>query len=297
MAIVQDFEYFKPKSMKEAFRLLSQHKKSALLAGGTDLVGELKEGMISPEAIIDIKGISKLAGITFKETTRTLEIGSLVTFSQLIRSESIKIYFPLIMEMAKTVATTSIRNRATMAGNICSAVPCMDSGPVLSVYDAVIKTSGPGCSHRIPVSVFLKGNRKTAIRGSEIVTAISISLPPEKHAGCFVKLGRYRGEDLAQASVAVLALTNDRYRVVFGSVAPVPVRAKKIEDLLKGNKLNDHLLHKAQELIPDEISPITDIRASKEYRLHMCKIMFERAIKAARGRLNNSGPKYGTPLI
>ena len=283
MAIVQEFKYFKPKTIKEAVSLLLGHKNSFVLAGGTDLVGELKSGMVSPGAIIDIKGIAKLTGIDFKGNI--LKIGALVTFSDLIKSGVIRERFPLILEMAKTVGSVAIRNRATMVGNICSAVPCMDSAPVLSVYDAEIHVAGAGCNFRFPVSQWFKGPRKTAVKGQGIVTSITIPLPSREHAGCFLKLGRYKGEDLAQANVAVMALSNNRYRVAFGSVAPVPIRAGKIEKVLDGSILNDDLLRTAKELIPGEISPITDIRASKEYRMHMCKVMFERAIRTAAARL------------
>jgi carbon-monoxide dehydrogenase medium subunit len=112
-----------------------------------------------------------------------------------------------------------------------------------------------------------------------------------------MKLGRYKGEDLAQASVAVLALPKRQYRVAFGSVAPVPIRAKKIETVLKGNPLDDRLLRTAKELIPREISPITDVRASREYRMHMCGVMFERALLAAAARLDGAGPLYGTARV
>jgi carbon-monoxide dehydrogenase medium subunit len=220
-----------------------------------------------------------------------------VTFSDLIKSGIIREHFPLITEMSGAVASVAIRNRATIVGNICSAVPCMDSGPVLSVYDAEILVSGAGCNFRFPVSQFFKGPRKTVLRGQGIATSITISLPAPKHAGCFMKLGRYKGEDLAQASVAVLALPKRRYRVAFGSVAPVPIRAKKIEKLLNGNPLDDHLINTAKELIPQEISPITDVRASQEYRMHMCGVMFERAIKAAAARLEGTGPAYGTARV
>jgi carbon-monoxide dehydrogenase medium subunit len=135
------------------------------------------------------------------------------------------------------------------------------------------------------------------MRGQGIAAAITIPLPAPKHAGCFVKLGRYKGEDLAQASVAVLALPKRKYRVAFGSVAPVPIRAKKIEKVLDGNPLDDQLLGSAKELIPEEISPITDIRASQEYRMHMCGVMFERAIKAAVARLDGTGPEYGAARV
>ena len=295
MAIVQEFKYFKPKSIKEAVSLLSQYKNAAVLAGGTDLVCNLKDGIVSPKAVVDIKGIASLNEITFKG--KRLKIGALATFSDLIKSEIIKDHFPLMVEMARSVASAAIRNRATVVGNICSAVPCMDSAPVLSVYDAEMNLAGPDGERRVPISQWFKGNRKTSIKKSEIVTFITITLPAETHAGCFVKLGRYAGEDLAQANLAVLAFSDHQYRVAFGSVAAIPIRAKRVEKALNGYPLEENLIKTAQELIPREISPITDIRASGEYRVHMCKIMFERAIKAAAERLEGTGPGYGTALI
>jgi carbon-monoxide dehydrogenase medium subunit len=258
-------------------------------------VCNLKDQIVSPKAVIDIKGITSLKGITFKG--KRLKIGALVTFSDLIKSEIIRVHFPLMVEMARTVASVAIRNRATVVGNICSAVPCMDSAPVLSVYDAEINLTGPEGERKVPISQWFKGNRKTSIKKSEVVTSITITQPAKTHAGCFVKLGRYAGEDLAQANLAVLVFSNHQYRVAFGSVAPVPIRAKRIEKVLNGNPLEKNLITSAQELILQEISPITDIRASKEYRMHMCKVMFERAIKAAAERLEGVGPGYGTALI
>ena len=149
----------------------------------------------------------------------------------------------------------------------------------------------------LPAHQWFKGNRLTDLKPGEILTTISIPLPAETHAGCYVKLGRYNGEDLAQASVLALCLPGNRYRVAFGSVAPVPIRAKRIEALLNGNPLNDELIDAAKELVPEEIKPITDIRASKEYRMHMSQVMLGRALTAAADRLNGHGPEYGTWLI
>lgn len=297
MAILQEFKYLKPAKLDEAVRYLTELDKPAILAGGTDLVAELKGGVASPETVIDIKGLPGLDGLIFDESTQTLDIGALVTFSQLIESELINERFPLIAEMAQKVASKAVRNRATIAGNICSAVPCMDSGPVLSVYDAGLTIAGPAGNRTLPVSQWFKGPRQTSIQPGELVTSITVPLPPEKHAGCFVKLGRYKGEDLAQASVAVLVMQGNRCRVAFGSVAPTPVRAARIEALMNGKTTDDDLINKAVNLIPKEIKPISDIRASKEYRMHMCKIMFKRGIKAATARLNGTGPAYGTALI
>ncbi len=295
MSIVQEFKYFKPRSMKEALELLTRQKGAVVLAGGTDLVCNLKDRLISPKAVIDIKGIAGLTGIILKG--KRLTIGALVTFSDLVKSEVIREHFPLISEMARTVGSVAIRNRATVVGNICSAVPCMDSAPVLCVYDAEVHVSGSGVKRTIPVSKWFRGSRKTAIKKAEIVTGISLLVPAEKHGGCFVKQGRYAGEDLAQSNVALLALPGNQYRVSFGSVAPVPIRARKIEKALNGKPLDHRQLTIARDLVPEEISPITDIRSTMEYRMHMCKVMFERGINAAVQRLNGTGPAYGTSLI
>ena len=287
MPILYDFEYFKPMLVSEAINLLLAHSNAAILAGGTDLILNLKQGIATPEVVIDIKGIDELKEIDLDGSH--LRIGALVTFNDLIESDIVKDKFPLIAEVSKTVGSMGIRNRATMVGNICSAVPCMDSGPLLCVYDADILVSGSAGERKIPVSEWFLGNRETSIQEGEIVTGITIPFPDKKHAGCYVRLGRYAGEDLAQVSVDLLALSDDTYRIAFGAVAPIPVRAKKIENLLNGKKLDDVLIEKAKEIIPEEIAPITDIRASKEYRMHTAKVMFERGIKTAVDRLNGGG--------
>jgi CO/xanthine dehydrogenase FAD-binding subunit len=295
MPILHDFEYFKPASIDETLNLLSRYNNAAILAGGTDLVLNLKQGIATPEAVVDIKGIDELGEIEFKDGQ--LLIGALVTFNDLIESDVVNDKFPLIMEVSRTVGSMGIRNRATMVGNICSAVPCMDSGPLLCAYDADILVKGQAGDRKIPVSGWFLGNRETSIKEGEFVTGISIPFPEKKHAGCYVRLGRYAGEDLAQVSIAILAFSDARFRLAFGAVAPLPIRAKKIENLLNGKKLDDVLIEKAKEIIPEEIAPITDIRASKEYRMHTAKVMFERGIKAAVDRLNGGGPAYGTNLL
>jgi CO/xanthine dehydrogenase FAD-binding subunit len=295
MPLLIDFEYFKPQSISEAVKLLSRHKKAAILAGGTDIINEIKVGMTEPKALIDIKGLKSLKKIQFKDGK--LLIGSLATFSDIIASRQIKKRFPVLIEIAEKVGSVGVRNRATMVGNICSAVPCMDSGPILTAFDAVIIVKTLKGNRRIKIADWFKGVRKTSLKKAELVTGIEIPMPKKKHAGCYVKLGRYAGEDLAQASVLVLALTGKSYRVAFGSVGPVPIRAHDIEKLFDGKVPDENLINQAREMIPSIISPITDIRATKEYRLMMCQVMFERAINAAYSRLIGKGPDYGADLI
>jgi carbon-monoxide dehydrogenase medium subunit len=150
---------------------------------------------------------------------------------------------------------------------------------------------------KIPIEQWFVSSRKTALAKHEIVKGISIQLPDKKHAGCFTKLKRYNGEDLAQVNLAILAFEDYSFRISFGSVAPTPVRAMRIERLINRMKLVPELMEKAQQLVEDDIAPITDIRATKEYRMHMAKIMLERGLNAALNRLNSGGPAYGKSVI
>lgn len=295
MPIINEFAYFKPATIRQTLKLLARYKQSAILAGGTDLLNLLKDGSLQPEAVIDIKGLAALRKITFAKGR--LQIGALVTFSELIEAEIVNRHFPLIVENARTVGSTGIRNRATMAGNICSAVPCLDSGPLLLAYDATVTVVGMAGKREIPIAQWFLGPRKTDLKPDEIVSGMTVPLPEEKHAGCFIKLGRYAGEDLAQASVLTMALAGNRFRIAFGSVAPVPCRANGIEALLNGRELDARLLAEAKDLVVDQISPISDLRATAEYRLHMCRVMLERSLLASVGRLAGKGPRCGEKLL
>ena len=293
--IIHKFDYLKPKSLSEALTVLAQSKNAAILAGGTDLVDMIKENVVQPEVVVDIKGLDALNQIKFE--SNSLFIGACVTFSDLIESKIIKEKYPVIFEIAKTVASVGIRNRATVIGNICSAVPCMDSGPLLIAYDTTVQVVGQKGERNIPATEWFIAPRKTALQKGELVTGVSLPYPKVKHAGCWVKLGRYTGEDLAQVNLLILAMADGTFRISFGAVAPVPVRAKKIEQLLNGQTITRSLIEKAKQLIEKEIKPITDVRATKEYRMHMAKVMFERGLNAAIKRLNDNGPAYGTSVI
>ncbi|MBI4349806.1 MAG: xanthine dehydrogenase family protein subunit M [Elusimicrobia bacterium] len=296
MPITTEFEYLKPKDMDEALHVFSLYRdKARALAGGTDLVVHLKENLARPEVVVDIKGLPELAGLGLNGGT--LRLGALVTFSDLIASPLIKGKFPLLWEAALTVASVGVRNRATLAGNICSAVPSADSAPALTVYEAEVLTRGLKGERRIPIAGWFTGPKKTALLPEEIVTAIELKLPVKKHAGCYIKLSRYEGEDLAQGGVAALAFADNTYRLAACALGPTPARCPRTEAVLNGNKLGEKLLAKAKETILEEVFPIGDIRSSKEYRLHMTQIMLGRALATAVARLFGKGPKYGTENI
>ncbi|PKM96954.1 MAG: FAD-binding protein [Elusimicrobia bacterium HGW-Elusimicrobia-3] len=296
MPITAEFEYVKPKDMEEVLHVFSLYKEKArALAGGTDLVVHLKEGLAKPEVVVDLKAVPELAGFALRDNT--LRLGALATFTDLIEAPVIKAKFPLLWEAALTVASTGVRNRATVAGNICSAVPSADSAPALAVYDAVVLTRSLGGARRVPVADWFTGPKRTALRPDEIVEAVELRLPEKKHAGCYMKLSRYEGEDLAQGGIGVLVFADHTYRVAACALGPKPGRCPLTEAALNGKKLGDKTLQAAKEALLREISPITDIRSSKEYRLHMAQIMLGRALESASARLLGKGPKYGAENI
>lgn len=295
MTISHEFNYFKPKTIKKTLAFLKQYgEKARILAGGTDLINFLNEDIITPEVVIDVKGLKGLNKL--KISNEKLHIGALVTFNDILGSKVIK-KFPIFLEMAKRVASHGIRNRATLVGNICSAVPCCDTGPVLLIYDAEIVVNSSHGQKHIPIHSWFLGPKKTILKPGEFVSEIIVPLPKEKNAGCFVKLGRYNGEDLAQASVAILNISG-KVNLAFGSVGPTPIRSAILEEILKQqNEFSQDALQQVYEKLPHIISPITDIRASKEYRMHMVQVMLERGLKASFERLHGKGPAYGTSLI
>ncbi|MBI4669932.1 MAG: xanthine dehydrogenase family protein subunit M [Elusimicrobia bacterium] len=332
MPIALEFEYHKPRTLKEALGLRAKIKGSSVLAGGTDLVNWLKEDLVKPAALIDIKAIKELKHLEVSKDS--LFIGSNVTFEELIESKVIREKYPLIFEMSKTVASVAVRNRATIAGNICSAVPSCDAGAVLMVYGdvgviAVSSTLGPSGSpagtrssrpgspaqtppqklceagvegasageRKIAIKDWFAGPKKTSLKSDEIVKGVLISNVDKKHGSAYTKLGRYKGEDLAQASVAAYVSSDGLWRIACGAVAPTPVRTPKTEAILKGKANDPKAIEAAKKQIVEEIAPISDIRASKEYRSHMIAVMLERAVAAASSRLAGKGPEYGTSFL
>ncbi len=292
--IAKEFEYRRPATLGEATHLLADHPGSVrVLAGGTDLVAWLRDDAVDPDLVVDIKDIPDLADIRLDG--QTLHIGSLVTFTNLMESDLVAEHAPLLAEMSETVASPGIRNRATLVGNICSAVPSCDAGPVLLAYNTTVHLTGPNGSRNIDINDWFTGVRETARREDEVVTHLTIEVP--KHGGVYVKLMRYAGEDLAQAAVGIVVYPNLDYRVAFGAVAPTPIRSAAIEEALRGNGLNDDLINLVVAMVPDEISPITDMRATAEYRTHITGVMLRRGLVAAVGRLAGTGPEYGTRLI
>ena len=292
MSIAHEFEYVKAGSLDEALACLAEPVEggSMVLAGGSDLIAWLRDGAVKPGRLVDVKGLKELQGI--RREGQSLWIGAAVPFADMLDSALVKREAPVLWEAAGMVASVGVRNRATAVGNICSAVPCCDAGPALLVYGATVCVATPEGMRRISAGAWFLGPRRTALPAGTVVTGLKI--PMGRHAGAFAKLKRYRGEDLAQASVAVRVDAKGTWRVAYGSVAPTPIRGPKAERVLKGTKaLDEGILERVAEAAMGEVAPITDIRSSAEYRRRMIGVMTKRACAAALARLKGKGPAYG----
>lgn len=290
------FDYRKPISIEDALSLKNEWgKSSSLLSGGTDLFLAIEDGVRSPELLIDLKHIIDLK--ILEEDGDSITIGAGVTYSDLIQSALIKSELPGIWESSRLVASMGVRNAATLVGNICNAVPSAESSAPLLVRDADVHITSYKGNRIVPVTSFFTGPRKTVVKDTEIVTKVTIPLYKGDFGESYVKLGRYRGEDIAQVAVAVSVDKEWNYKIAYAAVGPVPLRIPEAEKILHGKAITNELIEKAQKAIINAVSPITDIRASKEYRIHMCRIMFDKAVHAAVSRMVSSRPAYGTRLI
>jgi len=279
---MENFEYFEPKTLKEAVGLLVKYKRGArILAGGTDLMIEMKGGYVKPKYLINLKKIKGLDKISFGKK-EGLSIGALVTWSTLLSSKPINQYYPILRETASLIGCPQIRNVGTIGGNICHASPSADSAPALMIYEAQCVLAGPGRERIIPIEEIFAGVQKISLKQGEILTGFHIPTPDTESKGCYLKFSPRRAMDLPIVGVGVLVRASNGtfqdVKIVLGAVAPTPIRARRAESFLLGKPVNDQLIRKAAEEAMMESKPITDMRASREYRLGLVKELTYRAI-------------------
>ncbi|MBA7596954.1 Carbon monoxide dehydrogenase medium chain [subsurface metagenome] len=279
---MKEFEYLKPDSIKETISILSQFgEKAQILNGGTDLIVEMRDKIIQPEYLVDIKAIPQLNRITYNKQDG-LNIGATVTLNEISNSKAVQTHYPILVKACKTVGSYQVRNRATLVGNICNASPAADTAPPLLVLEAKVNIIGPTGEKIVPINQFFTGVKKNILKKGEIVTSITIPPIKDKWTGVYLKQGRRKDVDLATVGVAVVCI-RDEVRIALGAVAPVPVRAFKTEELLKGKIIDESLLEKAGKSALTEVSPISDVRSSQEYREEIIKVLVRRAILQAKG--------------
>ena len=277
---IQEFEYFNPSTLSEALSLLGKYNGQAkILAGGTDLLVGMKEKGLSPRYIIDIKGIPGLKNIHF-DADQGLTIGALATMQEVEVFPAIREHYSFLSYSAGEVGSVQVRNRATIGGNLCNAAPSAETAPPLLCLDVQVKIASSKGERIIPLEDFFKGPGFTVL-DREVLTEILV--PPSKKKGTYIKHSPRRAMDIAVVGVAA-AVTGDEdgtwsdVRIALGAVAPVPLRAKKAEEALRGKKPTMYSIKEAAVLARKTVSPISDVRASAEYRLEMVEVLVHKAL-------------------
>ncbi len=279
------FNYFEPKTMDEAVQLLQQHNGQAMiLAGGTDLLVEIKGKLRSPDHVVNIKRIPDLDHFDY-EPGRGLRFGALVTARQIETCPIVLEKYAGLAQAAKDLASIQVRNRATVVGNICRASPSADTLPPLIADGAHIRTFGPSGERTYLLEKFFTGPGKTILEPAELAIEVSVPDPPPHTGKVYIKHGRRKAMELATVGVAVTLTVEDgritEPRIVLGAVAPTPIRAPQAEALLEGYALSDELLEEVALAAMNESRPISDVRSSASYRREMVRVLTARAVSQA----------------
>jgi carbon-monoxide dehydrogenase medium subunit len=279
------FDYFEPTTLDEAVSLLLHYNgKANVMAGGTDLLVEIKEQLRAPDYVVNIKKIPGLRELSYDKQTG-LRFGALVTTREIETHPLVREKYPCLAQAVSELGSIQVRHRATVAGNICRASPSADTPPPLIAAGAVVRLYGPAGERVVLLEDFFTGPGKTVLQQGELVVEFTVPPPPLRTGQVYLKHGRRRAMELATVGVAV-ALTRagevcQEVRIVLGAVAPTPMRARQAEAVLRGQRIDERLIEMAAETAMAESKPISDVRASAEYRREMVRVLIGRAIRQA----------------
>lgn len=282
--MIKDFEYFAPKTLKEALALLDKYQDDCkVICGGQSLLVLMRQGLVAPPYMVDIKGIAELSYI--RDEKDGLKIGATTTHRAIEKSAVIKKKYPVLAKMETRLASIQTRNWGTIGGNICHADPAGDPLPVLIALGATLTMTGSKGRRSMPAEDFCLDYFETALKPGELLTEIALPIVPANTGTAYYKFNVIE-TDLATVSVAAAVTlgTGDScqdIRIALGASAPTPIRPKKTEAILKGKKITDALLAKAGEAAAAEAEPISDIYASEEYRRELIKVLVPRLTKEA----------------
>jgi CO/xanthine dehydrogenase FAD-binding subunit len=281
---VQTIGYERPETLAEAVAILqSQGDRARLLAGGTDLIIALRQGKQHPAVVVDVKRIPELAP-AIRKTGGRLSISADTVMTDIAADATVREHFPALAEAATTVGAVQIRNRATIAGNICNASPAADTAPPLIAYAAEVMAYGPAGLRRIPIEEFFAGPGVTTLACGELVMAVELGWPVSPAGSAFGRLTRRRGADLASVSVAAAIDGSGRTRLGLGAVGPRPLLATDVSGVLADPATEPTTRASLLATLVMATSPISDVRASREYRMSMLAVLGQRVLGTAIAR-------------
>jgi len=290
---LQEIEYAAPKTLRHALELLAANgERARVLAGGTDLLVQLRARRKSAELVVDVKKISELTGLSYDEEAG-LEIGAAVPCYRIYRNETVAAAYPGLIDAVSMIGGTQIQGRATVGGNLCNSAPSADAVPPLIVLGAVCKIAGPQGTRHVPAEEFCTAPGRNVLQPEELL--VSLLLPPhsDRFGASYLRFIPRNEMDIAVVGVgsAVVLDTTGRYfasaKISLASVAPTPVYARAASESLLGKPVSDDSIEEAAELAKAEARPITDMRGTAEQRVHLVGVLvrrsLQRAVQRARG--------------
>ena len=292
---LNNFIYHKPKTLEEACKLLKQCKNGALIAGGTDVLVEIKKGLRHNDEIVSLKEIDELKLVS--QDKSYLYIGAGVTHNQVKHSQLIKDKFPALIDAASNIGTEQIRNTATVGGNLCTGASCCDMAPVLIAYDAIIEIASSTKKRTVSIKDFFINHKETSLAKGEIMTKVIVPFPNQGVGVSFLKFGLREAASISVASVSVRINSDGNICtdscVVIGAVAPTPRISLNAIEIINEKKVNEFInnsliLKSIGEAAVKDALPIDDLRGSAEYRRNLVNSLTQRAIKIAAMRSTES---------
>jgi len=269
----------------ECLAMLSERGPGTkMLAGGTDLLPQLKNALLKPPWVVDLSGVPELGGISDAEGGG-LRIGATVSARALELDARVRSKYPSLAESAALVGSVQVRNLATLGGNLCNAAPSADMAPPLLALDATAVIAGPSGRRRVPIASFFEGVRRTVLTPNELLVELILPAPRPHSGGSYLRHTPRRELDIAVVGVASqVALSNGRCtgaRIALAAVAPVPLRATAAEQALEGQVPTPALIDRAGTLAQEAARPISDQRGSAEFRRHLVRVLTRRTLQAA----------------
>jgi carbon-monoxide dehydrogenase medium subunit len=284
--MIADFEYFAPKTLKEALSLLSKYKEEVkIIAGGQSMLVVMKQGLLTPEYVVDVKGISALDYINYDDK-QSLRIGALTLHRAIEKSPIIQKHFSVLSEMEGNLATIQTRNWGTIGGNLCHGDPAGDPASVFIALKAKLKLASLGGERIVDMEEFSKDYLEVALKPDEMLAEIQVPTPPPHTGIGYEKLMVMKGDmGVIGAAVSITLSGKDSVckdaRIALSNAASVPLRAKEAEKVLIGKTINEGLLTKAGEIASGEATPLSDVHGSAEYRRELAKVFVKRVGRIA----------------
>lgn len=282
-----EFEYFAPATVAEALALLARYGDDAkILAGGQSLLPMMKLRIASPKYLIDVNRIPALGDI--RETDGRLVFGALCRHADIATSPLVRAHLPLMIDAATLTADVQVRNRGTIGGSLSHADPGGDWPAALTALETTVVATGPSGDRTVPLREFILDAYTTGLAPDEMLTAVSVRIPPPGSGGAYVKFEKRAG-DFAVASVGIQCHLGaaDRCEAIaisLGSLGATPIRAHAAEGVLAGQGVTDGRLSEAARLVEQAADPFDDTRGSVAYKRHLAGVLFRRGFDVARAR-------------